>query len=63
MDNQIHILVNFIILYFVKISYNLNLLDIPNNRKIHSEETAYTGGVASLILLTAIIFLIILTRV
>ena len=60
MDNQIllYILVNFIILYFCgKISYNLNLLDIPNNRKIHSEETAYTGGVAiSLILLTAIIF-------
>ena len=52
----IYSIVSFFILYFCgKLSYRLNLLDIPNNRKIHSEATAYTGGIAiSIILLGAI---------
>ncbi len=53
----IYCLINFIILFLCsKISYELNLVDLPNERKIHSKATAYTGGVAiSVILLTAII--------
>ena len=43
----LYIIFNFIILYLVsKISYNLNLVDIPNKRKIHFIPTAYTGGIA-----------------
>ena len=39
-----------------KISYRFNLVDLPNERKIHTEATAYTGGIAiSVILLLAII--------
>ena len=39
-----------------KISYKLNLLDVPSKRKIHKSGTAYTGGLAiSIILLTAIV--------
>ena len=38
-------IVSFLVLFiFSKISYKLNLLDIPNKRKKHSEPTAYTGG-------------------
>ena len=53
----IYILLNFLVLFiFGKISYRLNLVDIPNNRKIHSKATAFTGGIAiSVILLFAII--------
>ncbi len=53
----IYLLLNFVIIFsFSKISYQLNLLDIPNKRKIHKKPTAYTGGIAiSVILLTAII--------
>ncbi len=53
----IYLLLNFIIIFsFSKISYQLNLVDIPNKRKIHKKPTAYTGGIAiSVILLTAII--------
>ncbi len=53
----IYLLLNFLIIFcFSKISYKLNLVDIPNKRKIHKKPTAYTGGIAiSVILLTAII--------
>ena len=38
-------IVSFLVLFiFSKISYKLNLLDIPNKRKNHSKSTAYTGG-------------------
>ena len=41
------IVTNFIIFYLVsKFSYNLNLVDKPNNRKLHLIPTAYTGGIA-----------------
>lgn len=38
-------------LFFVcaKISYKLNLTDIPNKRKIHSKPTAFTGGIALIV--------------
>ena len=37
------------------ISYILNLVDLPNKRKIHFKPTAYTGGISlSIILLFAI---------
>ena len=53
----IYVLLSFIVLFICgKISYVLNLVDIPNDRKIHSKATAYTGGIAiSVILLCAII--------
>ncbi len=35
----------FLFFLCAKISYRLNLVDLPNNRKIHSEATAYTGGI------------------
>ena len=36
-------------------SYKLNLTDLPNNRKIHSKATAYTGGISiSVVLLIAL---------
>jgi UDP-GlcNAc:undecaprenyl-phosphate/decaprenyl-phosphate GlcNAc-1-phosphate transferase len=39
-------LLSFILLFFCgKISYKLNLVDLPNKRKIHSKSTAYTGGI------------------
>ena len=38
--------INFLILFLIsKISYNLNLVDEPNKRKIHLRPTAYTGGI------------------
>ena len=56
----IYTLLNFLVLFFFgKISYRLNLVDIPNNRKIHSKATAYTGGIAISIIL---LFAIMLTR-
>ena len=53
----IYVLISFIGLFLCgKISYNLNLLDIPNERKIHTKATAYTGGIAiSIILLCALV--------
>ena len=40
-------LVSFLIFFLItKISYKLNLVDIPNRRKIHNKATAYTGGFA-----------------
>ena len=41
---------------FSKISYKLNLVDLPNKRKIHLKPTAYTGGmILSFIYLISII--------
>lgn len=53
----LYVLISFLLLfYFAKISYKLNLIDIPNKRKIHKKPTAYTGGITiSLILISAII--------
>ena len=40
------------IFFCTKISYKLNLVDLPNKRKIHTQPTAFTGGITiSLILL------------
>jgi len=44
---SIYLFFSFCLFYFfAKFSYSLNLVDIPNKRKIHSKPTAYTGGVA-----------------
>ena len=53
----IYIFLSFVILFvFAKISYRLNLIDLPNKRKIHTKATAYTGGIAiSIIFLLSII--------
>jgi UDP-GlcNAc:undecaprenyl-phosphate/decaprenyl-phosphate GlcNAc-1-phosphate transferase len=43
----IYIIIIFIIFIFcARLSYKYNLLDIPNDRKIHTKATAYTGGIA-----------------
>ena len=48
----IYFLFNFIVFFMcAKISYKLKLVDIPNERKIHSEPTAFTGGIAIIIIL------------
>ena len=49
-------MLNIVIVYFIasflillsvsKISYECNLVDIPNQRKVHLKPTAYTGGLA-----------------
>ena len=37
----------FIILLLIsKLSYKLNLVDMPSKRKVHFKPTAYTGGLA-----------------
>ena len=42
----IYLIINLIIFFiFSKISYKLNLVDLPKKRKIHSKSTAYTGGI------------------
>ena len=45
----------FLFFLCAKISYRLNLVDLPNNRKIHSEPTAYTGGIVLSIILLFVI--------
>ena len=47
----IYFLFNFTVFLCAKISYKLKLVDIPNERKIHSEPTAFTGGIAIIIIL------------
>ncbi len=43
----IYILVSFLIIFLsAKSSYKLNLVDLPNKRKMHSSPTAFTGGLA-----------------
>ena len=51
-----YILLSFILFYqFSKLSYKYLLVDLPNQRKLHSNPTAYTGGVIlSLIYLVSI---------
>ena len=50
------------LLFFLnaKISYKLNLIDLPNKRKIHSKGTVFTGGIA---LSIAFIFSVFLTDI
>ena len=52
-------LASFLILIFIaKISYKLNLLDIPiKDRSFHNKPTAYTGGVALCVILALGIFI------
>ena len=48
----IYILFNLIVFFiFAKISYKFRLVDIPNERKIHSKPTAFTGGITISIVL------------
>ena len=43
----LYIIFCFLLIYFLsKLSYKLNLVDIPNDRKIHKDPTVYTGGIA-----------------
>ena len=52
MNNEIliYFLSTFLLLYScAKISYKLNLVDLPNNRKIHKKPIANTGGFAIII--------------
>ena len=54
----IYLFVSFITLLLIcKISYKLNFVDIPNERKKHIKSTAYTGGVALSIIYIFSIFL------
>ena len=52
----IYSLISFLLLFLCsKISYKLNFVDLPNKRKIHSNATAFTGGIIiSVILLTSL---------
>ena len=60
----IYSILSFLILFlFSKISYKFNLVDTPNKRKLHSNSTAYTGGIAiSFILLFALQLFDILSK-
>ena len=53
---SLYFLLSLVVLFLTsKISYKLNLLDLPNKRKIHTKATAYTGGIAiSLIFLVSV---------
>jgi len=43
----IHICISFLLLFLIsKFSYKLNLVDTPNERKIHKTPVANTGGIA-----------------
>jgi len=54
----IYSLISFLILILIaKISYRLNLLDLPNKRSVHINPTAYTGGVALCLIYALAIFL------
>ena len=55
----IYTLVSFLLLFlFAKISYKLNLVDLPSKRKIHTKAISYTGGIAiSVILVLSILLL------
>ncbi len=52
----IYLILNFFVFFVsAKLSYKLRLVDIPNERKIHSKPTAFTGGITiSVILLFAL---------
>ena len=50
--------VSFLLLILIsKISYNFNLVDAPNKRKIHLKPTAYTGGIGLCLIYIFAIFL------
>ena len=50
--------ISFLTLFLIsKISYNLNLVDEPNRRKIHLTPTAYTGGLGLCLIYLMGIFL------
>ena len=64
MNNTIVIysLLCFLILFIcARISYRIKLVDLPNKRKIHSEATAFTGGIAISFSLILSIFLFRIT--
>ena len=57
-DIMLYIVVSiFTLIIISKISYKLNLIDLPNERKIHFIPTAYTGGLALSIIYIFSIFL------
>ena len=61
-DNKFYIFIYFFISFLIlgliaKISYRLNLLDIPNKRKKHLKPTAYTGGLALSLIYIASIYI------
>ena len=50
--------ISFLLLFLIsKISYNLNLVDAPDERKIHLKPTAYTGGIGLCLIYIIAIFL------
>ena len=54
----IYSLLSFLLLFLcAKISYGLDLVDYPNNRKIHSKATSFTGGIAISFILVLSIFI------
>ena len=55
----IYTLLSFLLLFlFANISYKLNLVDLPNKRKVHTKSVTYTGGIAiSVILVLSILLL------
>lgn len=56
-DLIIYFVLVFIILFFcAKVSYKLNLVDVPDVRKIHSKDIAFTGGIGIAIALMLSIF-------
>ena len=61
MNNEliIYTLLSFLLLFLIaKISYKLNLVDLPSKRKIHTKATTYTGGIAiSIVLVLSILLL------
>jgi UDP-GlcNAc:undecaprenyl-phosphate/decaprenyl-phosphate GlcNAc-1-phosphate transferase len=61
MNNEliIYTLLSFLLLFLIaKISYKLNLVDLPSKRKMHTKATAYTGGIAiSIVLVLSILLL------
>jgi len=53
----IYSLISFLVLISIsKISYNLNLVESPNKRKIHLKPTAYTGGLGLCLMYIIAIF-------
>ena len=57
----IYSLINFLILISIaRISYKLNLLDLPKKRGVHLKPTAYTGGVALCLIYAFAIFLYVI---
>jgi UDP-GlcNAc:undecaprenyl-phosphate GlcNAc-1-phosphate transferase len=55
----VYLLFSFLLFFlFAKISYKLNLVDLPNNRKIHCKAISYAGGISiSVTLLFSILLL------